>query len=1128
MEMNRTKRGICGICSAGCWIIATYDGDGRIVKVSPDKESSMGIICKLAEHAPKIIYSEHRLRYPMKRKGEKGNYEFERISWDDAYEIIVDKLNGIKKNSGPEAAAIYTGVGSFELSLCDVFQPKGVAVSSASSVLFPYGSPNTMGVGALCYVSSGMIAPHVTMGKMLIDMFSEVEHSELIVVWGANPATDLPPVDLKKILEAERSGAQVVVIDPRRTATAKLTGAEWIPIRPGTDGALALGMSNVLIEEELYDEDFAKNWTVGFEEFSKYVQHFRPETVAHITGVSAETVVSLARRLAGSRGAARYLYTGLEYSNGGVQAIRATLVLWALAGQLDVPGGLCCKMDKNQFPLNRDGLLESPKTDRRLGEDRFPIYVRYRDESHAIALPQAVLQGNPYKIRLLIILGGSLTTAWPNPRIWKQTLAGLDFLVCIDRQLTADAAYADIVLPSATYFEIDSYMVYGSLFRVREKMIEPVGEARSDFFILAELAKRLGYGHRYPQNPEELYNYILKGSGFTIEEVRKKGGIVSIQTEMMQYKKWEKGLMRRDGKPGFDTPSGKFEIASGILEEYGYDSLPVYTEPKEGPLSQPDLLSQYPLVFNSGSRVRTNFHTQYFGIKELVKDRPEPMVTINREDAEERGISSGDLVAIRTPRGSITMRAMVTDEIVRGVIDANHGCGSPVGPKGWQERNINDLTDLDNYDPISGFPVYKSLLADVAKVARAEGSLALGNSEITEDELDLDEPAANTEEIYFDHNATTPISAEVAAEMTRFMQEYGNPSSIHEAGRRAKAEVDQARRKIARALNCTARRIVFTGSGSEANNLALKGVFARSAAENIHVITSATEHPSILNSCQWLEKNGVEVTYLPVDRTGLIDPGVLASSIKKYTLLVSIMLANNETGTIQPIRSLAEIARKNSVLFHCDAVQGLGKIPVDVEELGVDLLSVSAHKIYGPKGVGALFIRKDVPIEEIISGGGQELGLRSGTENVMAIVGFAKAVEKINQHLSKMEEVGRLRDRLERGIMEIFENSRVNGHPQRRLANTLKITLPGFRGESLVTAMSQNGIYFSSGSACHSGSPRPSGTLLAMGLTEEQAHCSLRFSLGINNSMEQIENFLEKMKWIIDNSKSIVQFFPCR
>ncbi len=1127
-EAVREKRGICGICSAGCWIIAGYDKDGKIVRVGPEEGTPMGITCPLGDHSPDIIYSEHRLLHPLRRRGPKGTHEFEPISWDDAYGIIVDKLQTLKAEHGPEAAAIYTGVGSFELSLCDVYQPAGVAISSASSVLFPYGSPNTMGVGALCYVSYGMIAPHVTMGRMLMNMFNDMEHSELIIVWGTNPATDSPPIEMNRILAAKGRGARVVVIDPRRTATADATDARWVPIRPGTDGALALGMCNVLIEEELYDERFVRDWTVGFDAFGRYAQHFRPEVVERITGVPAETVVSLAREMAGARGVSQLMYTGMEYSHSGVQGIRATLVLWALAGQLDVPGGLCFAMPGNRFPINRDGLVRNPVAHPRLGRDRFPVYVHYRDEAHAIALPESVLNGNPYKIRLMIILGGSMITSWPNPALWRRTLGALDFLVCVDRQLTADAAYADIVLPATTYYEIESYMVYGPLFRIRERMIEPLGEARNDFFILAELASRLGYGHLYPQDEDSLLRHVLKGSGFTPEQVRAAGGTVSIETRMMEYRKWEKGLLRDDGRPGFDTPTGKFEIASTLLEDFGYEPLPVYTEPKEGPLSRPELLERYPLIFNSGARVATAFHTQHRGIPGLTKDRREPAISMNTADAEVRGISSGDLVEIATLRGSVMMRAHVTEDIAPGFVDANHGCGSPVGPQAWQECNVNALTDLEQYDAISGFPVYKCLLCNVTKRVGQTARVFVGGSDNGDRSTGREERGRTAKRIYLDHNATTPLAPAVIDAMAEGARCFGNPSSIHDAGRAARALIDNARRQVGQVLGSTARRIVFTGGGSESANLAIKGIAFAESSGRRHIITSSVEHDAVLNTCRWLGRRGYDVTVLPVDSCGIVDPLDLERALRDDTFLVSIMAANNETGSIQPVRELTAIARRRGALFHCDATQALGKVSIDVGDLGVDLLTVSAHKVYGPKGVGALYVRKGLVLESLVNGGGQEGGLRAGTENTIGVVGFGKAAEAIPTLLSATANVRALRDGLERGLKELAGGVRLNGHPTMRLPNTLNVTLPGFRGESVVMAMDQLGVCFSSGSACRSGSPEPSHALLAMGLTEMEAHCSLRLSLGYENTGQEVDETLRLLRRTLEDSRSIVHFVPCR
>jgi cysteine desulfurase NifS len=1127
---GRERQALCGICPAGCWVIVTYDQEGKIAAVRADEGTPFGITCTLGMHSPEIVYSENRLQHPLKRKGPKGTYEFERITWDAALEEIVRRLEDIKAQYGPEAAAIYTGRGSFELAMCDVFQPRGVAVSSASSLLFPFGSPNTMGVGALCYVSMAMIAPHVTMGGMFINMFSDLENAGLIVVWGANPATDCPPLDYKRIIEATLKGAELVVIDPRRTMTAKIDGAQWIPIRPGTDGALALALCYVLIEEELYDEPFVRDWTNGFEDFSLYVQHFRPELSESITGVPADTIRDLARRIARAHGTSPVMYSGLEYSDSGVQAIRATMVLWALAGQLDVPGGRCFTMPQNLFPINRAGLIPNPDVKKALGRDRFPVYSLYRGESHANALPEAVLQGQPYPIRSLIILGGSLITSWPQPQVWRQTLGALDFLVCIDLNLTADCAYADIVLPAATWYEIESYMTYGPMFRLRERVISPVGEARNAFFIFANLAERLGYGHLYPQNEAELLRYVLKGSPFTLEEVREGGGQVKIETAIMQYKKWEKGLLRPDGRPGFDTLTGKFEIASTILEEHGYDPLPVYTEPLESPLSQPELAKKFPLVFNSGARVTTDFRSQFHGIPGLVKKRPEPTVMINTTDARARGINHGEQVLLASPRGQVMMRAIVTDDIVRGAIEANMGGGGPLGPKAWQECNINELTDL-RFDPISGFPIYKALLCEVSRAPEGGDVLQIDTGESCAIAMaPRTELAVVTERVYLDHNATTAPHPEVREAVVRCLEgNFGNPSSIYREGRQAKSAIDEARRKLANLLGTTARRIIFTGGGSEANNMVIKGVALANRDARRHVITSAIEHPSVLKVCGWLEKFGFAVTYLPVDEYGRVRLEDLDRALNDDTCLVSIMTANNETGSIQPIKDLAKLTHARGALFHTDGVQVVGKIPLDVEALGVDFFTLSGHKFYGPKGVGAAYLRKGYDLEILVHGGGQEDGKRAGTENTPGLVGVGVAADLAAKLLSDMgTRIRGLRDDLWLGIKRIFPGATMNGHPEELLPNTLNVSLPGIRGESLVLALDQQGIAFSSGSACRSGSPKPSHALLAMGLSEEQAHCTIRLSLGIDNTGEQINRTLEALEEVKIASMTTVRFVPCR
>jgi cysteine desulfurase NifS len=600
---------------------------------------------------------------------------------------------------------------------------------------------------------------------------------------------------------------------------------------------------------------------------------------------------------------------------------------------------------------------------------------------------------------------------------------------------------------------------------------------------------------------------------------------------MMQYRKWEKGLLRPDGKPGFDTPSGKFEIASIILEEHGYDPLPAYTEPAESPLSRPDLYRKFPLVFNSGARVTTDFRSQHHGIYGLNKDRPEPTVTINITDAESRGIVNGDLVRLKSRRGEVFMRALVTDDIVRGTVEANMGGGGPIGPEAWQKCNINELTALDRFDPISGFPVYKALLCDVVKVKAGEGSSIISSEEslISYGSGQGDAVSSKVGRIYLDHNATTPLDAEVREAMITIMREcHGNPSSIYKEGREAKSAIDSARRGVARLLDCTARRIIFTGSGSEANNLVIKGVFFPRMKDKDHIITSSVEHPSVLVPCRWLERLGCRVTYLPVDSRGKVDPSDLESAINVRTSLVTVMTANNETGVIQPVADLALIARKHNVPFHTDATQAVGKIPLDVNELGVDLLTMSAHKIYGPKGVGALYVRKDLEMNPILQGGSQESGMRAGTENVAGIVGMGKAAELATRSIPQMERLRLLRDRLEKSITQLIPDSKLNGDRDDRLPNTLSMVLSGMRGESVVMSLDQKGVCISSGSACRSGSPRPSKTLLAMGLSEEEAHCTVRISLGLGTTDDEIDRTVTLIKEVIMETKNSVRFAPCR
>jgi anaerobic selenocysteine-containing dehydrogenase len=668
----------------------------------------LGIVCTRGVHAEEIIYSPDRIRFPMKRIGNRGEGKLERISWEEAFELSARLIRRVSDKYGPEAMSMFSGRGGFEQSLLDMFTTGGHD-QICSNFLFPLGSPNTFSCSSLCNNAHRALAPVSTFGTSLDHLFPDFENSDQIVVWGSNPATDSPPINLKKILQAKNRGAKVVVIDPLKSYTAEKAG-EWIGIRPGTDGALALGMAHVIMEKGLYDSAFADDWTDGFGEFKEYVREFPPEKVEKITWVNAEKIERLAEDLAKPR-TSLLLHTGLEYTDSGVQNIRAVLVLWALTGNLDRPGGLVFRMP--QASPVRKNRIEAPQGKPAIGSDRHPLYCDLNRSGHFMEVPRAILDGDPYFIKGLIVLGGSIITSFANPGLWRRCFESLEVLIVIDRFLTNEALYADIVLPATTMFEITSHKRYPGHLSFREKLVSPVGEAQNDYLILAALAKALGYGDRYPQSEEEMLKFVFDQSPVSLEELRSKPKGIALPSPPMAYEKYKKGLLRKDGKAGFETPSGRFEISSGLLRKYGYDPLPVYQEPSEGPLGSPELAKEFPLVLTTGTRIQSTFRSQHLNIPGLLKLQDKPNILIHPEDAEPRGIRDGDKVWVRTKRGRVPFYAKVTMRIVKGVIEANMGGGGPLQPQAWQEANVNELTDPENRDPISGFPAFKALLCQV-------------------------------------------------------------------------------------------------------------------------------------------------------------------------------------------------------------------------------------------------------------------------------------------------------------------------------------------------------------------------------------------------------------------------------
>jgi anaerobic selenocysteine-containing dehydrogenase len=710
-----SKAAICGLCPGGCAVEVCVENE-KLVEVRPRKGVPYGAICLRGKYSGEVVHSVDRLKRPLLRVGERGEGRFREATWDEALDFVAARVQAIGAKYGPQAVASHSGRGAFEQSLLDFNTGELVA----SSLLLPFGSPNISSVGSLCYVSFGVLAPMTTYGVQGTRIVADLEESKLIVVWGANPATDSPPFMFDRILRAKQKGTRILAIDHMRSDIARRAD-QWIQIRPGTDGALALGLIQVVIAEGLYDAEFVEKWTHGFDELKKYAQNFTPEKVEAITGVPRQSVVELAREIATARHATLRTYTGLEYSNSGVQTIRAVYILWALTGNLDVAGGLYI----SPVPPTT---VAKPTVERRsnvtaIGQRQYPLFHQLTGLAQFMEFPKAVLRGDPYPVKGLLNFGASILTSYPQTEVWEEAFLALELLVVADRFLTRDALFADVVLPSTTYFEIDSYQRYPGYVRLRKKVVEPIGESRNDLLILRGLAERLGYGHIFPKDEAETLEWAFARKPELLEALRNSPEGVALSSPPRIYRKYESGQLRPDGRPGFPTPSGKLEIASTLLSEHGYAPLPEYVEPLEGPLGSPDRYLEYPLVLNTGARIQSTFRSQHLNISGLLRHQPLPEVLIHPAEAETRGITEDDKVYVRTPRGKAPFYARVTDAVPRGVVEVNVGGGAPQQAEGWREANANVLTDLDNRDPISGFPVFKALLCQIERAQDAAREL---------------------------------------------------------------------------------------------------------------------------------------------------------------------------------------------------------------------------------------------------------------------------------------------------------------------------------------------------------------------------------------------------------------------
>ncbi len=374
-----------------------------------------------------------------------------------------------------------------------------------------------------------------------------------------------------------------------------------------------------------------------------------------------------------------------------------------------------------------------------------------------------------------------------------------------------------------------------------------------------------------------------------------------------------------------------------------------------------------------------------------------------------------------------------------------------------------------------------------------------------------------------DHGATTPVDPRVVDVMLPyFTDKFGNASSLHSFGQEAAKVLEQSRQEVASSIGAKPEEIIFTSGGTESDNLAIKGIAYRNSDRGKHIITSTIEHPAVLNTCAYLEKEGFEVTYVSVDSDGIIDMDEFEKAIRDDTILISVMHANNEIGTIQPISDISKLTKEKGIYLHTDAVQSFGKIAVNVDELGVDMLSISSHKIYGPKGVGALYVRKGTPLQSLAHGGSHEQSMRAGTENVSGIVGFAKAVSLVNEHrIDDSKHMTQLRDSLIEKVMDSMDYVYLSGHAKKRLPNNVNLRFNFIEGESMLLFLDMKGIAISTGSACSSKSLKPSHVLTAIGLRPEDSHGSIRITLGKGNTQEEVDYVVEALIEVVGRLRAM-------
>jgi anaerobic selenocysteine-containing dehydrogenase len=699
--------------------VTTIDGD-------PTDSESKGQLTVRDKHMKEILYAPDRLTHPMKRVGARGEGKWKRISWNEALTIIANRLQDITKRYGPEAIDFHHG----HYHSGDIL---GAYLARLANLI---GTPNITNPSHVCHLPRVFLGFNYDLGAVVPP---DVAHTKCLIIWGGNPEATNKPQEIA-IKEARERGIKLIVIDPRVTCYAKKADFH-AQLRPGTDGALALGLLHVIIKEELYDKEFVKKWTTGFEKLAKHIEQYSPEKVAKITWVPAKTIKDIARMYATTKPACISPRNALDQHTNSSVAIRAIDILMAITGNLDVKGGniIIIPISMGLEDIKLFDKLPKEAANKKLGVDTclYSKISKAWPAAHTPSLWDAILHGEPYPVKAIVVMASNPRLTCANTNVVEEALKKLDFLVVADLFMTPTAELADIVLPACTFLERTRFVTYDthadhswnvhSRIALSPKAVEPLGESRSDWKIICDLGRAMGYEEYFPwKTEEEAIDHVLTPLGITCEELMEQPEGIIMPVPPFLYTKFKgffgrimrkalkvavfrdyPNMYRKYESKGFMTPSKKVEIYSERLEKLGYDPLPTYREPAESPVSQPDLAQDYPLILIAGTKLEMYTHSEMRNIPGLRKLFPKNLLEVNSETAAQLGITDGDFVKISSLRGSITCASYITDRVDPRVVHLYHG---------FKESNCNVLTDHKAFDPITGSTGLKSLLCKVEKI----------------------------------------------------------------------------------------------------------------------------------------------------------------------------------------------------------------------------------------------------------------------------------------------------------------------------------------------------------------------------------------------------------------------------